>query len=29
MKKQNQLDNYKVKIIENQSELDILTKNSV
>ena len=27
--KQNLLDNYKVKIIKNQSELDILTKDSV
>ena len=27
--KQNQLDDYKVKILENQSEFDILTKDSV
>ena len=27
--KQNQLDDCKVKILENQSEFDILTKNSV
>ena len=27
--KQNQQDDYKVKILENQSEFDILTKNSV
>ena len=27
--KQNQLDNYKVKILENQNEFCILTKDSV